>query len=217
MARPRKNRKVCHFPQSLSFSPVHPAEGAAVILSVDEYETIRLIDLEGFSQEACGEWMGIARTTVQMIYTTARKKLAQMLVEGKPLQITGGDYRLCDGAQDCGQNLCFKQYYSRKYEKPTGCTRVAVSCTGGKISHKFENARQIQIYDLQEGKILVSRAVDTTQTDGRLFAGILTALQTDILICNTMGEGTKLALTAAGIRGITGITGNPDAAVLQIL
>ena len=50
MPRPRKNRKVCHFPRTLSFAPVDSSEDdAPVILTVDEYETLRLIDKEGFS------------------------------------------------------------------------------------------------------------------------------------------------------------------------
>ena len=52
MPRPRKSRKVCHFPESLSFQPENPG-GEPVCLTVDEYETIRLIDLEGYSQEQC--------------------------------------------------------------------------------------------------------------------------------------------------------------------
>ena len=111
MPRPRKCRKVCHFPQTLAFDPTENPEGKeAVILTVDEYETIRLIDKEGFSQEQCGEFMQIARTTVQQIYASARKKLADVIVEGLPLRIEGGDYRLCDGQDSfCGSSVCFKQ------------------------------------------------------------------------------------------------------------
>ncbi len=98
LPRPRKCRKVCELPQIREF---HPTGGgpcaAAVIMTVDEYEAIRLIDQQGFSQEECSTYMQVARTTVQMIYNSARKKLAAVLVEGRPLRIEGGDYQICDG------------------------------------------------------------------------------------------------------------------------
>lgn len=83
--------------------PISPENG--VVMSVDEYETIRLIDLEGFTQEQCAEQMNIARTTVQRIYNDARQKLADSLVNSKVLRIEGGDYQLCEGLEEvcrCG-------------------------------------------------------------------------------------------------------------------
>ena len=115
MPRPRKNRKVCHFPLSLSFHPAESGEEKApVILTVDEYETIRLIDLAGYTQEECAEQMGIARTTVQGIYNDARQKLADALVNGKTLFIEGGDVDLCQRenagcGRKCGQICCKKE------------------------------------------------------------------------------------------------------------
>lgn len=98
MPRPRKWRKVCQLPQSNLFGPLASNNDSrkVVTMSVEEYETIRLIDLEGLKQEECASQMNVARTTVQRIYNDARVKLAEVLVNGCLLKIEGGDYILCN-------------------------------------------------------------------------------------------------------------------------
>lgn len=116
MPRPRKWRKVCCLPESSRFGPLDSTANADnyVNMTVDEYETIRLIDLEGFTQEECAGQMNIARTTVQGIYNDARKKLAESLVNGKVLLIGGGEYKLCEGyGKGCGSGGCRKHRCGR--------------------------------------------------------------------------------------------------------
>lgn len=76
-------------------------------MHVDEYETLRLIDMEGLTQEECADRMHVARTTVQRIYNEARKKVAEAIVKGQILCIEGGNYELCsDGepqSKGCGR------------------------------------------------------------------------------------------------------------------
>ena len=109
MPRPMKCRRVCCLPQNRGFVPANGGKGRdPVTLTVDEYETVRLIDGQGLSQEECGNYMDIARTTVQQIYTVARKKLADVLVNGRPLRIEGGEYRLCRGREECGCGMCHR-------------------------------------------------------------------------------------------------------------
>jgi predicted DNA-binding protein (UPF0251 family) len=111
--RPRKWRNVCCLPDNNRFGPLSGCAGSQEVIqmTVDEYETIRLIDLEGMNQEECAGHMNIARTTVQGIYLEARKKLAQALVEGRVLHIDGGDYQLCDGQNSCcRKGRCHKRH-----------------------------------------------------------------------------------------------------------
>lgn len=113
MSRPKKGRLVCRVPKSRYFGPMDSdAQKGIVAMTVDEYEAIRLIDLEGLSQEGCAQRMGVARTTAQSIYNSARAKLAACLVNGLGLSIGGGDYILCDGDTDrCGCGCCHKKRY----------------------------------------------------------------------------------------------------------
>jgi len=99
-----KWRKVCCLPERNRFGPLDANNDNInhVTMTVDEYEAIRLIDLEGFTQEECAEQMNVARTTVQGIYSRARKKLAELLVNGKELIIKGGEYRICDNISNGG-------------------------------------------------------------------------------------------------------------------
>lgn len=115
MPRPKKCRRVCCMPKFNEFRAhqEEQQESHVVILSVDEYESIRLIDKEGYSQEECSVYMNVARTTVQQIYTSARKKLATVLVDGCTLKIEGGDYQLCESDQNCcHRKQCYKGLHS---------------------------------------------------------------------------------------------------------
>lgn len=104
MPRPKKCRKVCRLPKVSEFRPLGNNK-KYVTLTVDEYEAVRLIDKEGFSQKECSGYMQVARTTVQQIYNAARMKIAEALVGGTGIRISGGDYTVCDGKEkqcECG-------------------------------------------------------------------------------------------------------------------
>ena len=216
MPRPRKCRQVCHFPQTLAFVPEEQKEGTRpVILTVDEYEAIRLIDREGLSQEQCCEFMQVARTTVQQIYASARKKLAEVLVDGLPLRIEGGDYRLCNGRNTaCGFSSCYKQKINQLYAKPKGETimRIAVTYENGEILQHFGHTEQFKVYDAENGKIVSSEVVSTNGSGHGALAGVLSALGVDVLICGGIGGGAQAALAAAGIRLCGGVSGSADQA-----
>ena len=220
MPRRVKCRKVCHYPQTLEFLPQNnDAEQEPIILTVDEYETIRLIDRRGMSQEQCAAFMQIARTTVQRIYETARKKLADFVVEGRPLRIEGGDFRLCNGSSTgCGCVDCFKQKLYEKYkEKGEDIMRIAVTYANGEIFQHFGHTEGFKVYDVQDGKIIASEVVDTNGSGHGALAGVLTALKVDVLICGGIGGGAQMALAAAGIKLYGGVSGSADAAVEALL
>lgn len=110
MVRPTKCRKVCRMPKSDLFGSMNDSiNNNCIIMTVDEYETIRLMDLEKMTQEECAYKMNVARTTIQRIYNDARLKLALALVNGDMLKIEGGEYVLCKDSEPlCGCEKCHK-------------------------------------------------------------------------------------------------------------
>lgn len=109
MARPKKRRRICAYPKIMEFRPF--GDYAEIVdLTFDEYEVMRLMDTLGYSQEECAKQMDIARSTVALVYETARAKTADAIINGKSLVIHGGDVELCKSASTCcgrcGQKAC---------------------------------------------------------------------------------------------------------------
>ncbi len=220
MPRPTKCRRVCRFPETLAFSPAGENGGRSpVTLTVDEYETIRLIDWEGLSQEACSKRLQVARTTAQKIYDSARRKLSQVLVQGLPLRIEGGEVRLCDGKAACGAEDCALRQLAQemKREKGENTMRIAVAFENGMIFQHFGHTEQFKLYDVEDGAVQAAQVISTNGSGHGALAGMLQALKADAVICGGIGGGAQAALAAAGIRLYGGVTGDADGAVAALL
>ena len=221
MPRPKKCRRVCRFPQNLVFIPKDgDRDRVAVVLTVDEYETLRLIDKEGMSQEQCSEFMQVARGTVQQMYKNARRKLADMLVDGLPLRIEGGDYRLCDGnGHPCSCMTCFKQKIDSMYAKTKGdaVMRVAVTYENGMVFQHFGHSEAFKLYEVEGGEVKSSEVVPTNGSGHGALAGFLRERGVEVLICGGIGAGAQNALAEAGIKLYGGVSGSADSAVQALI
>ena len=174
-------------------------------MTLDEFETIRLLDREGLTQEQCAEKMGIARTTVTAIYESARRKVADALVDGKQLLIRGGNYRLND------------QGTKNIIQKGTGNMRIAVTYENGEIFQHFGHTEQFKLYDVEDGKIVAEQIVPTNGSGHGALAGFLKGAQADALICGGIGMGAQTALAEAGIKLYGGAFGSADAAAKALV
>lgn len=109
MPRSQKCRRVCQEPQSSVFMPERAA-GSEVLLSVEELESIRLCDLEALDQDTASKRMGVSRGTFQRILYSARKKIADALVNAKCIRIGGGNYEVAQRPCGCEagcRHCCF--------------------------------------------------------------------------------------------------------------
>lgn len=199
-----------------------------IIMSLDEYEAVRLIDLEDLSQEDCARQMGIARTTAQAVYNSARRKLAECLTEGLELRIEGGQYVLCqEAAGNCGCGRCPRQEHQKTadcecnteiYQQTGGKKmRIAVTYENGEIFQHFGHSEQFKIYETADGKVLSAEVLDTNGSGHGALAGFLKDYSVDALICGGIGMGAQNALSEAGITLYGGVSGNADEAVEALL
>ncbi|MBR3227013.1 MAG: DUF134 domain-containing protein [Erysipelotrichaceae bacterium] len=204
MARPCKCRRIGSFPEYWTFSAEHSEEDHTVRMSLDEYECIRLIDHEGLTQEECAVRMDVARTTVTAIYENARKKLSQLLVEGKKIRITGGTYRLVSGQK-------------REIEEKGDNMRIAITYENGTVGQHFGHTEEFKLYDIEDGKVVNEQIISTNGQGHGMLAVVLKEAEADLLICGGIGMGARNALAEAGIELIPGTSGVADAVVKAYL
>ncbi len=221
MARPQRCRRICREPEYPRFTPDGVPCANTVVLSVDEFEALRLVDYEKMTHGQCAAQMDISRTTVTEIYESARHKVADSLVNGKRLIIAGGTYRLCDGSASCGGSACPKDRPRPSQEtlpKKEGTQmRIAVTYENGQVFQHFGHTQQFKFYDVGLGRIFHSQVVDTAGSGHGALAGFLRTRQVDVLICGGIGPGAQNALAQAGIKLYGGVSGRADEAVEALM
>ena len=102
MPRPRLRRNIELEPDTVYFKPIGipRLELEEVIISLEEYESIRLKDLEGLGQEEAAKKMNISQPTFHRLLQEARKKITDAIVNGKAFKIKGGEYKLVKKQQE---------------------------------------------------------------------------------------------------------------------
>lgn len=220
MPRPQKCRRICHMPYVRSFCPDGSCDGGPILLMLDEYEVIRLVDLERKTHEQCAAQMDVSRSTVQEIYESARRKLAACLIHGRRLVISGGSYRVCGGSEQnrCGQCALVKDT-DLKYEPGKGeCNmKIAVTYENGQIFQHFGHTSEFKIYNVEEGKVIGAEVVSTNGSGHGALASFLMSNGVDTLICGGIGGGAQMALAENGIKLYGGVNGSADEAVNALL
>ena len=222
MPRPCKRRRVCAMPGCRRFSPAESSGEKPIELSVDEFETVRLIDYEGLDHAACAERMGVARTTVQAIHSRALGRIAAALVEGRELVIGGGDFFVCDGSErmGCGRRACCCQQ-PQQTVAPRGqegsIMRIAVPYDNGQVFQHFGHTQVFKVYEVEDGKVVRSQLVQPEGAEHCAMVGVLADSGIDALLCGGIGPGAANRLAATGMQLYAGVSGSCDEAVEKLL
>lgn len=210
MPRPRKSRLVHAMPSCEGFTPLGYTDNALccqnITMTIDEFETIRLIDFLKLTQEECATRMQVSRPTVTNIYESARFKLADALVNEKQLLIGGGDYDIyCENKK------------TAVLEEVNTTMKIAVTYENGQIFQHFGHCENFKLYEVEDSKIISSSIENAAGSGHGALAGFLKNLGADVLICGGIGGGAQNALAEVGIRLYGGVTGSADEAVQALI
>jgi predicted DNA-binding protein (UPF0251 family)/predicted Fe-Mo cluster-binding NifX family protein len=162
-----------------------------VTLRLDQAEAIRLADLQGLYQEAAALRMGVSRQTFGRIVESARRVVADAIINGKCLRIEGGEVIV----DDRGERTM----------------KVAVPARDGLVDAHFGHCEHFMIYSLDETKkIAAEEKFDSPEGCGckSNIAGILARTGVTHMVAGNMGEGAVHVLQAHGIEVIRGASGS---------
>ena len=95
--------------------------------------------------------------------------------------------------------------------------KIAVTYENEQIFQHFGHTEQFKVYEVEDGKIVSERLMDTNGQGHGALASLLSTIGADVLICGGIGGGAQMALAQAGIRLYGGVSGNCDAAVAAFL
>lgn len=203
MSRPQKWKRVCSMPSHVLFVPAENAGASVVTMPVDEYETIRLIDYEGFTQEECARQMLVARASVQSLYARARRKLALCLVQGKALRIEGGSFLLCEGPDD-GAPACRScpQGPQARADERSGPIKIAVPVDTSRtnVSPSFARCDGFLIVEGDRVDFLGNPLSAHPGAAGTVVADELISLRVDAVLAARCGVHVGERLLSSGIR-----------------
>lgn len=191
MARPKNCRAIGGEPSRFCYKPagVPAADLEEVILLLDEYEALRLSDYEGLQQEEAARRLQVSRQTFGRIVLSARRKIADVLVNGKALRIVGGPVRIED--------------------KGVRCMKIALPCRDGRIDAHFGHCAYFTVYTAEDGKIVAEERVDSPEGCGckSNVASVLAAKGVTRMLAGNMGDGAVRVLSGQGIETVRGCEG----------
>jgi predicted DNA-binding protein (UPF0251 family)/predicted Fe-Mo cluster-binding NifX family protein len=175
-----------------AFKPVGvPARGLpGVALGLDELEALRLADLDGLYQEAAAMRMGVSRQTFGRIVESARRKVADAVINRKCLQI-GGGYNIIE-------------------EEGERKMKIAVPARDEMVDEHFGHCDHFMVYSVGENKSIVSEEkVQSPEGCGCKsgVASVLARMGVTHLVAGNMGEGAVHVLNANGIQVVRGASG----------
>ena len=138
MSRPKKQRSVQRPPLYSNFKPtgVRGASLQTTELALDEFEAVRLADYEGLDHAESAEQMGISRSTFSRLVDKARHKIAHFIIDGRHLQIEGGNIHFQGNLLQChGCGRIFNVAFNEEVNRCPSCESTNLIDLAGGYGH----------------------------------------------------------------------------------
>jgi len=208
MPRRRKCRRIGYLPETTCFKPEGKIseKEAAILLSLEELEAIRLKDYLGYEQEESARSMEVSRQTFQRILSTAHIKIADALINGKPIYIEGGNYCLDNGYCRREGRYLFGEICPVKRSEVEKMNNIAICSSGNKadakIDGRFGRCAYFTIYnqDSKEYKFIENQGADSAHGAGTGAAQVLINQNVNAVIASRIGPKAIEILKKSGIK-----------------
>ncbi len=191
MTRPKCCRDISGMPDSNYFKPrgIPSSLLEEVALTLDEFEAVRLADLEGLYQEGAASRMNISRPTFGRIIESAHRKIADCLVNGKALKIEGGEINI---------------------KKKENIMKVAVPSCQNQVDAHFGHCENFTVFTIDNNKIASQETITPPSGCGCKsdIAGILAQMGVKFMLAGNMGQGAVNVLGGHGIKVVRGCAGD---------
>ena len=206
MPRPQKTRYVGSKPKCNRFNPLTTSQDE-IVLTLDEFETIKWIDVENLSQENCASIMSVSRTTIQRTYASARKKLGLAIVNGLNLTIGGGPIIEEERSP-------FKEHVNEKGELSM---KIAIGLDQNQVSMHFGSCNDFRIVEVNNMEVTKTEDIHDESSTHHDRPQFLKNLGVDVLILGGIGKGAYNRLVPLGIECINGAGKSADEALQAYL
>ena len=238
MSRPFRCRRVAFMPGVTYFKPagIPLSDLEEVCLSVEEVEALRLKELEGLEQAQGAENMNISRPTFQRILASARKKMADALLNGKAIRIEGGNFEVTSLRCKCVNSCDNIAQVNNKKEGVQNMKIAVVTDDGITICQHFGRALYYTVVTVENGKIvgkeqrnkaghhMTGMQHESQATHGEKHgfdanaqishAGMMANItDCQLLIAGGMGWGAQVSLKQNGIESLITDVNNIDEAI----
>lgn len=178
-------------------------DSSLIILDMEEWEALRLVDYAGMDQQTAARSMGISRQSVQTLLASGRAKLARMVVEGLTLKIADTNI------------VAIKPNIQKSERKHI--MKIAVTAQHTEVFPHFGRTPEFYIVEAEDGKIVSEKIIAAPAEGHGALVEFLVEQGVDTIICGGIGGGAVNGLRANNIQIFSGASGPVKQQVLSLL